>query len=36
MEVDDKTLLTILEEDPERGIPLLKAEYAEHLRFAAS
>lgn len=34
--MDDKTLLTILEEDPERGIPLLKAEYAEHLRFAAS
>lgn len=36
MEVDDKTLLALLEEDPERGIPLLKARYAEHLRFAAA
>ena len=36
MEVDDKTLLALLEEDPERGIPLLKAKYAEHLRFAAA
>lgn len=36
MEVDDKTLFALLEEDPERGIPLLKAKYAEHLRFAAA
>lgn len=36
MEVDDKTLLVLLEKDPERGVPLLKAKYAEHLRFAVS
>ena len=36
MEVDDETLLALLEEDPERGSPLLKARYAEHLRFAAA
>lgn len=36
MEVDDKTLLALLEEDPERGISLLKARYAEHLRFTAA
>ena len=29
-------MLVLLEEDPERGIPLLKAKYAEHLRFAAA
>lgn len=34
--MDDKNLLTILEEDPEQGIPLLKEEYADHLRFAAA
>ena len=34
--MDDKTLLALLEEDPERGIPLLKARYAEHLRFTAA
>lgn len=36
MGVDDKTLLVLLEEDPERGVPLLKDKYAEHLRFAAA
>ena len=36
MKVDDKTLLVLLEEDPERGVPLLKVKYAEHLRFAAA
>ena len=36
MGVDDKTLLVLLEEDPERGVPLLKAKYAEHLRFTAA
>ena len=36
MEVDDETLIALLEEDPEQGIPLLKAKYAEHLRFAAA
>lgn len=36
MEVDDETLLALLEEDPERGVPLLKAKYAEHLRFVAA
>ena len=36
MEVDDKTLLVLLEEDPERGVPLLRAKYAEHLRFATA
>ena len=34
--MDDKALLVLLEEDPERGVPLLKAKYAEHLRFAAA
>ena len=34
--MDDKTLLVLLEEDPERGVPLLKAKYAEHLRFTAA
>lgn len=34
--MDDKTLLVLLEEDPERGVPLLKAKYAEHLRLAAA
>lgn len=34
--MDDKTLLVLLEEDPERGVPLLKAKYAEHLRFVAA
>ena len=36
MEVDDETLIAFLEEDPEQGIPLLKAKYAEHLRFTAA
>ena len=34
--MDDKTLLVLLEKDPERGVPLLKAKYAEHLRFAVA
>ena len=34
--MDDKTLLVLLEDDPERGVPLLKAKYAEPLRFAAA
>lgn len=34
--MDDEALLVLLEEDPERGVPLLKAKYAEHLRFTAA
>lgn len=36
MELDDQTLLSILEEDPERGIALLEELYTEPLRLAAS
>ena len=34
--MDDQMLLLILEENPERGIALLKNQYAEALRFAAA
>ena len=34
--MDDADLLALLEEDPEQGIPLLKAKYAEILRYAVS
>lgn len=36
MEVDDKVLLSILNEDPEQGMDLLQDLYAETLRFAAA
>lgn len=34
--MDDKALLALLDNDPEEGVFLLEAEYAEQLRFAAA
>lgn len=36
MEVDDKVLLSLLDEDPEQGMDLLQDLYAETLRFTAA
>lgn len=34
--IEEKSLLALLEDDPEQGIQILKVKYAEMLRFAAS
>ena len=36
IEIDDKNLMALLEEDPEQGVQLLKAQYTEQLRIAAA